>query len=253
MDKKASHPTGKEISFNEEHHRYICDGVTFKSATSLVKTFFPEFDKENISRFVAQKRKVPQQQVLEEWESTANTAIIHGKEVHGYIENALLGKDNTQAKLSEKKKECLEKILEEIRDQYDIIEPEKIIFSPELGVSGMIDLFAKKKGVEVYVVGDWKTNKKIEMENDYKSFGSGPFKGMPNSNYHHYSIQVNIYKEILLREGYIPANAKVECIITHIPSIEESFFKNYPALDYQRQVRELLEILRQEKNLGIDF
>lgn len=53
------------LTFNEEAHRYFVDGKPIqKSVSALIKEFEPEFNRDEISKRVALKRGITQEEVL---------------------------------------------------------------------------------------------------------------------------------------------------------------------------------------------
>jgi hypothetical protein len=245
--KTAKHPTGQEIVFTEDDHRYVSDGVVYKSATSILKDYFPEFDQLAHATRIALKTDSTPEKVIAEWEAITKKATDHGTMVHGYLESLLLDKDPGEHSLTNLTVKTLVDISDKVKLRYDIFESEKIVFSPSLGLSGTMDLLGRRKDTGVYVVADWKTNKKMELENLYRKFGSGPFSKVPDNNFGHYSLQVHLYRELLVREEYVPKKAKFECIITHIPSIEDGVFRNYLAKDYSKEVKKLFKNILSER------
>ena len=67
----AKNPNGVEITFTESTHKYesVVDGreIEYISGTTFIHRFFPKFDEEKISFFVAKKKGVSQKEILDEW------------------------------------------------------------------------------------------------------------------------------------------------------------------------------------------
>lgn len=239
--KTAKHPNGQIIIFTEEDHKYVSNGVIYKSATSTIKEFFPEFDKEANALRMSKKSGQSIEEILKGWEDTTQRAIDHGKEVHACLESLILTNSLPDNSLTEKTIKVLEDISQKIKTRYDILESEKIVFSPDLGLAGTMDLFARRKDTGTYVVADWKTNKALVLDNPYRQFGIGKLSHIPDNNFSHYSLQVYMYRELLIREGYVPKDAKFECIITHIPSSEDGVYRNHLAKDLSKEISDLLK------------
>jgi hypothetical protein len=53
-----------------------------------------------------------------------------------------------------------------------------------------------RKSDRKYVVYDWKRSKDIKTENQFET-GYAPVDHLPNTNYWHYTMQLNVYKWIL--------------------------------------------------------
>lgn len=244
--KIAKHPSGQEITFTEEDHKYVSEDHVYKSATSILKDYFPVFDQENIAKRYALKHNTTPKLVIAEWEAIAKKATDHGTMVHAYLECLLLGQDPGDHCLTDLTVKALKEISDKIKTNYDVIESEKIVFCPDLKISGTMDLFAYSTERNEYLLADWKTNKKMELDNIYNKYGSGPFMKVPDNNFGHYSLQVHLYKEMIIREKYIKnaKKANIKCLITHIPSSEEGVFKNYLAEDYSKEIKALFKHLK---------
>lgn len=238
--KKASHPSGKVISFYEKEHKYICDGEIFTSATSLIKKGFPEFERMKIAKAISERDKIPVEEILAKWDNITQSAIEHGNRVHRYLEASLLGVEKESEGLTNKMVEGLDRIVTVIQRDFELISPEKIVFCPDLKISGTMDLLAKRKGSDSYVILDWKSSKVIEKDNPYSKFGTGIFANIPDNNFGHYSLQLALYREILLREGYLPEGTNIECIIVHIPIAEEGRYAKHVIKDYSLVIKKLL-------------
>jgi hypothetical protein len=239
-DKVATHPSGATVSFNEKDHVYTSNGEVYISATTLIKENFPEFDRAGMAIGSARKQGREVSEVLMDWDNIVKAAVDHGNTVHKFIEDSLTGKKTNRDGLSTKTVEGLLELVRDIFGKYEMIEPEKMVFSPSLKNAGQMDLLAKKKGCDTYVILDWKTSKVIERENKYNKFGKGVFKSIPDNNFGHYSLQLSLYREILLREGYLPKETKIECFIIHIPVLGEGEYTEHQIQDYSKEIKALL-------------
>jgi len=54
----------------------------------------------------------------------------------------------------------------------------------------------RKKSDGTFVIYDWKRSKEIKTSNDWET-GYGPASHLPNCNYWHYTLQLNVYKWFL--------------------------------------------------------
>ena len=216
--KTVEHPTGKLITFFEDDHEYRDDtNKKYLSTTTLVHSLFPEFEEKKISYFIAKKRVKgklgftqedileEQKVVLKEWEEKRNSAADLGTQVHRYAECLLLDIPFDMDLTGERQKKMVkvvDKFLVKLNSLYDFIEAEKIIFSPTLLLSGTVDLIMRNKGTKKPAILDWKTNKAINLKDEYNKKGLGFLNHIDDSNYWHYTIQLNIYRWMLHNEGY---------------------------------------------------
>ena len=204
MDKVAEHPSGLKIIFNEEEHTYHVDGTPYMSVTKLIHSQFPEFDTDKIAGKYAKKHGRTKDDVLMEWDAKNKEACEYGTNVHLYCENLLLDKPLPEP-ISEKAAACfpvVEKFIGKLRERYELIDSEKIVFCPEFRISGTVDLLMRHKKTGNIVMMDWKTNKAIKKTNDWGERGRNFLRHLPHCNFTHYCLQLNIYKYILEREGY---------------------------------------------------
>lgn len=111
---------------------------------------------------------------------------------------------------------------------YEFIEAEKMIFSPELKLSGTVDLIMRNKRTKNICVFDWKTNKKIDKENNWGDFGKEFLYHLDHCNYNHYSLQLNIYRKLLYREGYGDEFENAEMGLFHITEEQVNGIRVYP-------------------------
>ena len=73
------------------------------------------------------------------------------------------------------------------------------VWSDEHKLAGQIDMVFYRKSDNSYVIYDWKRSKEIKMDNTFKndSTGYGPVEHLPNANYWHYTLQLNVYRWFL--------------------------------------------------------
>jgi ATP-dependent exoDNAse (exonuclease V) beta subunit len=202
--KQAKHPSGEVITFTEEDHKYVdTKARTYVSATTFIHSLFTEFDTEGISARYAAKHGKNQDDVKREWEANKVQAAEYGTRVHAFAEAKLAGlalPEPTDGRDKKAFNAVAEYIDAELKDNFTIIEQEMIIFSPELCLAGTVDLLAKDKRGQLWVL-DWKTNKEIKYNNRFQS-GKNALKHLEDCNFNHYSLQLNLYRRLLHQEGY---------------------------------------------------
>jgi hypothetical protein len=72
------------------------------------------------------------------------------------------------------------------------------VYVEELKLAGSIDAVFRRKSDGAFFIYDWKRCKKIETENRFETC-LAPVDHLPNSNYWHYTLQLNTYRYILER------------------------------------------------------
>lgn len=211
----AKHPSGKlGITFTEADHRYADDfGIDYTSATTLIHAAFAPFDAMAAATAKAARTGIPAEQYLREWDGIRSAASTEGTRTHENCERQILGRyaEMHQPRHDDEKLRFRAAwyAVESLEKYYRHIEPEKLVFTPRFRVAGSIDLFCKIDDLH-YDLGDWKFVKEIRRQSFGGRNGIHPATVMlPDCNFYHYALQLNIYKLIARIEGYIPAAASV--------------------------------------------
>lgn len=239
----SKHPNKiSELSFNSENHSYFDNNkIVYTSVTSLIGKYFPSFNIDEISTKCAKKRGVSKKSLLVEWEEISSNASDLGHRIHLYsnylIKDNLSLLDMTIFKNKDKPYlDEINKIYRSIKKELDLIESEKIIFSPELKIAGTYDALFMTKDKKRYVLIDWKTSKNIEIENQWNSFGLEPIQHLSNCNFIHYSLQLRLYSYIMKNEGYINSSLPIIHKIIHIKPNES---KSYNIANIDKEILDL--------------
>jgi hypothetical protein len=195
------HIRDNNIKFYKIPHEYQVNGKKMKkSVTKLVHDCFPEFDQNKVSKICVDKYfnnenseyyQMSQDAILNKWEDNKNTACDAGTFLHECIElyyNDCDFVNNTQEYKYFKNFYNDHKHLEAYRTEWEIYYEEK-------SIAGSVDMVFKNQD-GTFSIYDWKRSKKIEKYNNFES-GLGDFDHLPNCNFWHYSLQLNIYKYIL--------------------------------------------------------
>ena len=217
MDRIAFNPKGDAVIFLGAAHKYSHDGYNLDSVTSTINSFFPDFDRDKISKFVAARSMQTPQEILAKWELAKTTACDFGTLVHKYAEYRLTNrKPPTPTNDAEYIAfNAVRDFLESLLKEYEVVDVEKIVFSPKLKIAGTIDLIVRNKSSGALMILDWKTNKSIDKKSKSSEKAFAPIDYMPNCNYSKYLLQLNLYRKILQDEKYY--DAEVEgLIIVHI-------------------------------------
>lgn len=201
--KTAINPNGDTITFREDEHSYTDNkGLKYTSVTTLIHGLFPEFKEEEVAQKVAIKRNKSVKEILDEWKYERDIAGVFGTQCHLFAEMYLKGEKLPSP--SNEKEELYFSNIKNFIDtklaKFTLIEAEKIIFSPQHGISGTIDLLMRNSKGDVCLL-DWKTNKAIKRNNPFQK-GLTFLNHLDDCNYIHYSLQLNIYKTLLTKEKY---------------------------------------------------
>jgi len=211
------HLRDSHISFDEPTHKYYvngsCEGNI--SCTGFVHEFFGHFDAKAI---IAKMRKGANwvkskyygrtdKDIMDEWSANGKTASEAGTAMHLAIEQFLHGSSD------QIKPEMLETVewkyfmkfwndcghdLEPYRSEWEVFTDSLVPVAGErkIKLCGSIDMVFRRKSDGKFVIYDWKRSKEIKSENSYES-GLAPLEHLPDTNYWHYTMQLNVYKWIL--------------------------------------------------------
>ena len=225
---KNQHSRDKHITFYEEGHKYIIDlepDATYTSVTTWLDDQFEKFDADKIINKMMSGYKwkighkywgMTSDEIKSLWETNKNVACEAGTALHFEIEcfnnnNHRYRFNYTNKELTDiyiaNNQECL--IRTSIEWQYYInfvidypnLKPyrtEWTVFNEDIKISGSIDMVYENNDGTLSIY-DWKRSKDITRNiNTYNRFGlPSSICHLPDSNFWHYALQLNMYKYIL--------------------------------------------------------
>lgn len=237
------------IEFIEETHTYIIDGIVepkLVSVTQFVHQFFKKFD-ENvvIDKMMLSKNwshskyhNMSKSEIISLWDKIRIEASDAGTKLHLDIENFYIsGAD-----------ECKNKNVEynyflNFHNQYKLncLKAEWRIFDESVKIAGSIDMvFIDPNDPNSVMIYDWKRTKEIKFSNKYQN-ALEPIEHLPDSNFWHYSLQLNIYKKIIESNYKLKVN-HMAIVVFH--PVNDNFIKiDIP--DLQDEVETLFDFRKQ--------
>lgn len=204
------HPNDCLIQFDEKPHLYYVKGVKIESSvTTFIHKHFPSFDANRIAESVHKKnfnnKKSPYfemsvDDIKKSWEDNRVKASTSGTKLHKSIEQ-YYNEEHDYIDEEVKKDAEWGYFLNFVNDHPELkaYRTEWEVFDTDLNLAGSIDMVFKKTtedGTESYAIYDWKKSKEIKTKNDFET-GFEPVDHLPNCNYWHYTLQLNVYKRIL--------------------------------------------------------
>jgi len=236
------HGRDDRIQFEEESHTYTIDGTRagWTSCTGFLHNFFGHFDADSC---IAKMMKSPKwyeskyfgltaEQIKKQWSDKGKASSEAGTRMHLDIEhfyNAMpyaLVKDCVRTAAS--RSACAWSMTDgwagmdvdkwapaggaewdyyidyqqKHGSKFTPFRTEWLVFDEEHKVAGSIDMvYMKPDGT--LAIYDWKRIEELKTENKYQS-GLGPVSHLPDTNYWHYSLQLNVYRYILQKHyGYV--------------------------------------------------
>jgi hypothetical protein len=230
------HPRDDRIQFEEASHTYTIDGTKegWTSCTGFLHHFFGEFDADAIIAKMMKSSKwyeskyfgMTPDQIKKQWSDKGTEASTAGTRMHLDIErfyNAMPagfpGGDNCSyffedgvaglavdgwipnpgpewSYFCDFQRNYVEK------NGFVPFRTEWLVFDEDHKVAGSIDMVYKKPDGTLAIY-DWKRTGELKTENRFQS-GLGPVAHLPDANYWHYTLQLNVYRYILQKHyGYV--------------------------------------------------
>lgn len=197
-----------EIEFDEETHVYTIGGdKSYRSVTTLLSSWFKPFDELATIRAIRKRPskydKYTDEEILAEWENTRNVAAQLGTQMHANIEAFWKGEpvvDDSpefQFFLQFAQDRSLQPFGIELRLHH---EPVKLV--------GTIDFVSLNEDgtVDVY---DWKRSGDLS-----KGWGHcihPKLTHVPDTKFWRYSLQLNLYRYLLEKNGHRVRNMYLAC------------------------------------------
>ena len=208
---KNSHVRDLNITFKDDGHIYTVkhpacpDGdAGFTSVTTFIHTLYEGFDADKIIDRMMNSRKwtenkyygMTKKQIKKQWSDNGKVASTAGTKMHYDIECCYNGM------VVENDSVEYDYFLNFKRDFEHLVpyRTEWIIYHEELRFAGSIDMvFMNPDGIiEIY---DWKRVKEILPNDRWGKWLTNPIVShLPDTNYWHYALQLNVYKAILVEK-----------------------------------------------------
>ena len=201
LAEKNAHIRDNSIKFDEGPHIYHIDGdSSFKSVTTWNHSHFEKFNADKIIDKMMNGRNwkkskyygKTKEEIKEEWKQNRKRASEAGTKMHYDIE-CFYNEMKVQNPSIE-----YEYFLR-FHKQHSDMEPyrtEWMIYDKELKLAGSIDMVFKNSDGTLSIY-DWKRCKNIKKENPWQSAKTKCIEHLPDTNFWHYSLQLNTYKAML--------------------------------------------------------
>lgn len=205
LAQENAHPRDKFISFEEGPHIYTVHGEKgYTSVTTLNHGHFSNFDADAvIDNMMAGKNwnnpnykyyGMTKKEIKNMWEINRVKASGSGTKMHYDIEcfyNDVPVKNDSIE---------FQYFLQFARD-FSHLRPyrtEWMVYYEELKISGSIDMIFENPDDGTLLIYDWKRSKEIKWEDSFgKTAKTECISHLPDTNFWHYSLQLNTYKTIL--------------------------------------------------------
>ena len=266
------HPRDKHIHFDEGPHKYTITGIDppqtddFTSVTTLVHQHFEHFNAKNIIAGMMRSKKwndpvanfkyygKTAEEIEKMWSTAGKDAAAKGTAMHHKIECFYNQSQPAAADAADDDAPEIQQFMKFHEDFSASLKPyrtEWTIFHEEARIAGSIDMVyelidpaaaaaaAALGGSDTpLVIYDWKRCREITKTNPLFRFATHPaIEHIPDSNYWHYALQLNIYKYILLTK-YGKTVTDLFLVVLH-PDAKK--YNRIKLPDLQSEVNELFE------------
>ena len=263
---KNSHERDANIRFFEKGHKYTIltePDIKYTSVTTWNHTLFEQFDADKIIDTMMKSKGWKEghkywglnaEQIKTQWNTNKDTVAGAGTDLHYEIEcfqnDNRLQFDYTNKELYEiymfNNKETHEfKSLEWkyfinfVRDNPDLkpYRTEWLIYDDDVKISGSIDMVYENSDGTLSIY-DWKRCKNITRINNFNKFALPvSICHLPDSNFWHYSLQLNTYK-VILEKKYNKKIKNLFLVRLH-PDAEEKNYELIELPDLSTEIKEL--------------
>ena len=249
LAEKNKHERDTHIKFDEGPHIYTIDGDSdYSSVTTWNHSHFPKFNADNIIKKMMSSKKWPEseyfgmrpREIKEKWRNNGKEASEAGTKMHFDIECYY---NDLEVEVDE---DCLEwKYFENFEQEIgSALEPyrtEWMVWDKEHRLAGSIDMiFENPDGtLQIY---DWKRCKEIKKDNRWDSAITECISHLPDSNFWHYSLQLNTYKW-MIEKNYGKKVTNMYLVCLH-PNNKNGSYLRYEVPDMTDEVNDLMQLKR---------
>ena len=224
LAKKNPHHRDESIDFEEESHTYTItyplEGgkptTDYTSVTTWIHTLFKQFDADVIIQKMKASKRWEQnkyfgktdEEIKTLWDKNRDEAAKQGTKMHYDIEcyynNMEVVNDSIEFnyfKAFEKDRlQTRKMVFDEMHSQMTPYRTEWTVFDEEYMLAGSIDMIYECKDTNTLRIYDWKRCKEIKKHNPYDNAIVPCISHLPDTNFWHYALQLNMYKFILERK-----------------------------------------------------
>ena len=200
-----AHPRDAHIQFDEGPHVYTVRGEQgYTSVTTWNHSHFSHFDGDKIVGNILRSPKMndptykyhgmTREDILASWDKNRDAASSAGTHTHFNVECYYNEVDVVDDSVE------YQYFLRFVADHPHLkaYRTEWCVYYEEIKIAGSIDMVFQDRNTGKYLIYDWKRSKGIE----YESYGGKTattecIRHLPDTNFWHYSLQLNVYRKIL--------------------------------------------------------
>jgi len=275
LSKRHSHSRDKNLVFDEPSHKYtilVDPDSTYTSVTTWNHSHFPHFDADKIIEKMMKGRNwnsenkywgLTPEQIKQQWADNASSVSGAGTDMHFDIEcfmnQELVDEDDnphpythqdlieiyddeqTQGVPPPNLSEEWHYLLQFVK-AFPNLKPyrtEWMVYHEDLKLAGSIDMVYENPDGTLAIY-DWKRAKEISKVNGFKETATTEcINHLPNTNFWHYSLQLNTYKAIL-EEKYQKKITDLYLVRLH-PNNPRKTYELIKCADLSNEIQELFK------------
>ena len=257
LSTRNPHPRDARIRFVDEGHLYYIDGkLGYTSTTTIVHEWFDPFDADAIiakmmssarwssSKYFGQTAE----EIKEGWKRKGEEAARLGTLMHERIE--YFYNDDDDAWRTLRGEGGVQEIVPEYaqfqnfndtlikQKGYIPYRTEWCVFDHVHKISGSIDMTYQVSAddPDTLVIYDWKRTAALKDRNHFQS-GKTPLEHLPDANFWHYALQLNIYRYIL--ETFYGKKVVDMVLVAMHP--ERDTYEHRPVPRLQQEIKDILK------------
>jgi hypothetical protein len=247
---KYPHERDSNIHFDEGPHIYTIDGDSdYMSVTTWNHSHFEEFNADLIIEKMIKSKNwtkskyfgMTPQQIKDLWDKNGKEASEAGTKMHFDIECFY---NDMDVEIDE---DCVEfdyfmQFENDIGEHLEPYRTEWMVWDKELKLAGSIDMvFRNPDGT--LLIYDWKRCKQIKKDNRFQSAKTKCISHFPDSNFWHYSLQLNTYK-YMLEKNYGEKVVGMFLVCLH-PNNNNKSYLRYEVKHHKKEIDDLMLLRKQ--------
>ena len=242
LSEKNNHPRDKFISLNEKTHIYTINKKrNYTSVTTFIHSLFEKFDSDKVINNIINGKNYKtskyfnktRDEIKDMWEINRKDAAEKGTKLHLDIENYYnnISVNNNSIEYTYFKNFLKENDLKPYRTEWKV-------WDEDYKITGTIDMVYENSD-NTLMIYDWKRSKQIIRNKPYETYSNiDCISHIPDLNFWHYSLQLNMYKYIL-ESKYNKTITKM-CLVCLYPENDNYILIDVPELS--EEISELLEL-----------
>jgi hypothetical protein len=240
------HERDNVISLNEKSHIYtINKKQNYTSVTTFIHSLFEKFNPDKVINNIINGKNYKTSkyfnktidEIKDMWEINRKQSADKGTQLHLDIENYYnnISVNNNSIEYTYFKNFLKEHNLKPYRTEWKV-------WNEDYNITGTIDMVYENSD-NTLMIYDWKRSKQIIRNKPYETYSKiDCISHIPDLNFWHYSLQLNIYKYIL--ESKYNKKITKMCLVCLYPENDNYILIDVPELS--EEISELLELKKQK-------